>query len=86
MVGVAGEEEGFQSLVSNGVADVDSHFVVELEVIVEELELGLAQVQVALAVLVDLVGNVHEHVNEVHEFPKLTFVNFGMNCIIKHPR
>ena len=73
-------------MVSNGVADADSHFVIELEVIVEELELGLAQVQVALAVLVELVGNVHEHVNAVNKFPKLKIVNFGMNCIIKNPR
>ena len=76
----------FPSLISNGVADINSRFEVELEVIVEVLEGVLAQVQVALAELVDLVRNVHELVNAVHKIPKLTFVNFGMNCIVENLR
>ena len=73
-------------MISDGVADVDSQFEVELEVTVEAPKVVLAQAQVALAVLVDLVGNVHERVNAVHKFPKLTIVNFGMDCIIENPR
>ena len=73
-------------MISDGVADVDSQFEVELEVTVEGPGLELAQRQVSLAELVDLVGNVHELVNAVHKFPKLTFVYFDMNYIIKNPR
>ena len=56
--------------------------------LIQALEVELAQVQVALAVLVDRVGRVHELVHVLHEFPKLALVNVyvGMNCIVKNPR
>ena len=73
------------SLISDGDVDVACHGEVVLEVGAEELEVELAQVQVALAVLVDRVGRVHELVHVLHEFPKLALVDIGMNCVVKNP-